>query len=176
MDPVTQGLGFDTYRRIKIQNKETLRTLIEKNRLYVKPCSSKEFWGIMELLHREKRRKGTFWHNRSSILNRYAEHRLYVCELELDEDQRGEFDRTWLMCAGSYGGIIPSFCALDEEGLIEFLWVHEDFRNLGVGSFYVKHFNPKKVYCVLKHATGFWTKNGISIESVVDSPVSHLRS
>ena len=120
-----------------------------------------------------------FHHNRQNIIRAWHEHRLFGLRVEDSWDfyeanrQRGGDDAAFLMPKSRVGAfVLPVFCVVDkpcpkgksinqiEDVAIEYLWVAQRVRGVGVGTHMVMAAFAKGVEDPLPDAEPFWRKMG----------------
>lgn len=101
------------------------------------------------------------WNNRRMILDSHVKGNMFV--LSYDTKISGDvWEREYHPTEKTYNGAIRCFWTID-DGEIEFIWVHPDDRNKGIGSRIVdiclKMGVKRSVYCV-ESSIPFWEKMG----------------
>lgn len=118
----------------------------------------------LDVLYSEKRKKGTFYHNRVNILDAFKQNRLYVIDMA-GTGKSGERLRQWLLDKYDSQYYVPAFCVLSiDQKAVEYVWVHEPLRGFGLGRLFVEELKPRRANDVLEQSIGFWNKMNIEYD------------
>ena len=119
-----------------------------------------------------------FYHNRSAIIQAFAEGTLYgalqehtMSEVEtLKQDLSFmRFRNSWPFSNCSYWPgkfYLPCFSIVNADRQCEFIWVAERVQRRGLGSLLVRACQVQEALCVLKPSTEFWVKQGFRMDNV----------
>lgn len=103
------------------------------------------------------------WMNRDVILNSYVKGNMFVLSYDT-KVPNDVYDRNYHPTEKSYNGAIRCFWTIENDK-IEFIWVHPDERNKGIGTkiidICIRMGVRKNVICV-KSSVGFWEKMGFT--------------
>ena len=122
---------------------------------------------------RDDRLPNGFYHNRSSLVQAFAEGTLFgVVLLQKPVECRDDpffmrFRNSWPFSDAHYwpgAYYLPCFCVVNQERECEFLWVAKRAQKMGVGSLLVKSCCVQTALCVLKPSEGFWKKNRFELD------------
>jgi len=130
--------------------------------------NAQEYWAINdEILNDDD----GFKHNRLSLLQHFKDDQMYglfICENDFMFRER-VYDNNILARDrfGREGGfyMLPCFCAVDDDNVAQFIWVHSRCQRLGFGTRMVNLLDITQAQRIMPSSEAFWTSCGVEVLS-----------